>query len=971
MARMGTRARLAGFAAAALWSVMASTASAAVITFEDIVAPGHDTTGVVVNTRYQSQGVTFNDPRAFDYSKGSAPIAGFAHSGTVAVEQCAGVEFCTAPVRADFSTAQRLVRVWVGFSYPLNEPLGVRMTAYNEAGTAVGTAQATLPASTKPTPIDTPLAVELAPAAIRRIDVTTTTNGGYTAGLAVDDVEFSSAGPPPPCGASAAPAISLTQPADGLTVQGDAFPLAGTVDGKGSAISDASVIVRSGGAERGASVYPSLIGSGGGPFGPTLFSGVLQLGANDVTAYAVNCRGSGTSNTRRVYRAVPRPGPRPPACQIQPDHPAVHVLAGATNEEREADLLGTLRSDFKGQIVVPFAARIDLTGDRDIPVDPGVQIVGERDALGRRPLIYSDTFEDYTLFSIPGPDVCLEGLRLRGPSPTTAKNKPEPIAVQISQNPRAYQVANVQPVVIADMEIESWPEAAVEIKGTVPIECDDGDDTTTDDCDRPGARWGPKREAADSYTGPRMNPDDAPKVQVANNYIHHNARSGGGYGVSIHNSAYATITGNVFEYNRHSITSSGYSFSGYTARFNYMQEGGFQYPAPNGYWGPHLDVHGTENFKEHSWAGGIAGEYHLVADNTIRGEQQYNCEGIPRCRTRMALTLRGRPTEGLFFKRNVVVMTRKESIDRDPGEDPDLQDVTDAAFNIHRDGNKYDTDYSSRLETGDFDGDQRTDVFLSNGTGWFFSRAGIRPWEFLRPSPVLEQDLGFADIDGDRATDVLKRAADGTISYYRNGFSDPQPLTTPPITAPVPMSQIRFGDFDGNGRTDLFYTKDKQWNVLYAGSRQWTKTQTSNARVEQLLLGEFDDVRGTDLAAVRNGGFSYSSASTGSWTRMNGKLRPTLEGAVAADFDGNGRTDIAWDDGGTWRYSPDGNKPLKRLRRKEGSVGSLQKLLIGHFDPDPKAQVIAFGPSNRLRFGIWRGIAGENYFVRRSEQNMR
>ena len=36
--------------------------------------------------------------------------------------------------------------------------------------------------------------------------------------------------------------------------------------------------------------------------------------------------------------------------------------------------------------------------------------------------------------------------------------------------------------------------------------------------------------------------------------------------------------------------------------------------------------------------------------------------------------------------------------------------------------------------------------------------------------------------------------------------------------------------------------------------------------------------------AVRNGGFSYSSAATGSWKPMNGKLRSTLEGAVARIF---------------------------------------------------------------------------------------
>lgn len=158
MARMGTRARLAGFAVAALWSGMGSTAAAAVISD----APAHGGPGLAVNTQYQSQGVTFKNASAFDYSKGSAPMPGFPRSPNVAVEPCVGIEFCQAPVGVSFTSAQRNVKVWVGFSYPLNAPLGVRLTAYDSASAVVGTATATLPANPKPTPIRTPQAVSVA-----------------------------------------------------------------------------------------------------------------------------------------------------------------------------------------------------------------------------------------------------------------------------------------------------------------------------------------------------------------------------------------------------------------------------------------------------------------------------------------------------------------------------------------------------------------------------------------------------------------------------------------------------------------------------------------------------------------------------------------------------------------------------------------------------------------------------------------
>ena len=115
--------------------------------------------------QYNGQGATFNDLSAFDYSKPTA-IPGFAHSGTVAVEPCAGVEFCTAPARADFTTPQRTVGAWVGFSGPLVEPLGVRLTAFDAASGVVGTDDATLPANASPTPIQTHLEVDAPPARI-------------------------------------------------------------------------------------------------------------------------------------------------------------------------------------------------------------------------------------------------------------------------------------------------------------------------------------------------------------------------------------------------------------------------------------------------------------------------------------------------------------------------------------------------------------------------------------------------------------------------------------------------------------------------------------------------------------------------------------------------------------------------------------------------------------------------------------
>ena len=60
-------------------------------------------------------------------------------------------------------------------------------------------------------------------------------------------------------------------------------------------------------------------------------------------------------------------------------------------------------------------------------------------------------------------------------------------------------------------------------------------------------------------------------------------------------------------------------------------------------------------------------------------------------------------------------------------------------------------------------------MFVANGTGWFFSRAGIRPWEFLHASTKRTGELGFADIDNDRITDVLYRDGGGNVGFLKGG----------------------------------------------------------------------------------------------------------------------------------------------------------------------------------------------------------
>jgi hypothetical protein len=631
--------------------------------------------------------------------------------------------------------------------------------------------------------------------------------------------------------------------------------------------------------------------------------------------------------------------PVAPNC-YQPTSPSMRRVCSP------AELAAVLKSDYKGQVVIPRDVSWEMK-EHDLPLKSGVSVVGERGSLGSRPTLYAnDRTSEYSIFLVKDAnDVRVEGLHLRGPEAGERNANKLPFyefGVTVVQNPENQTGRNV---VVTDMELDEWPGAGVSVAGTVQID-----------------------EPSPSYTGPRMRPSDAGTVRIERSYLHNNARDGGGYGVVVGGSAYATIEGNVFNYNRHDISADFRAYKGYIARFNYVLEGGFQY-GDNGYFGQHFDVHGAGTAASRAqghYDGGPAGEYFQVAFNTIRGEQDYGgFLGFGQS-TRAAFELRGRPSIGAEFTDNFLVHDdTDEAIRLKSGEDKSLDTDRPSTFNLTNRRNQFDVDYTREIAAGDFDGDRRTDVFVANGTGWFFSRGGVRPWEMLHESTKRTKDLAFADIDNDGKTDVLYRDGAGRLGYLAGGTVDLRPLTT----LPVPISELRFGDFDGDRKTDMFYTRNQQWYVWYGKTRTWTPTNSSVTPVGEMLFGEFDNVRGTDLAAVRNGQWSISSGTTSSWQKLNNKLSNSFSSAVAADFNGNGKTDIALTSSATtWTVSYDGRGPLTTLRKGAITL-PLKSLLTGHFDGGTRDQVVGFDNPG-LNLAIWRG-ASSSPFVRLSSQPMR
>jgi hypothetical protein len=253
----------------------------------------------LISTQYGSQGATFNSPLVRDYSQ----MPGFAHSGKQAVELCFAAEFCTATLNVNFTTGEAHVKVFVGFTSQLSQASPVLLRALDQNGALVGQTTAVLGPSTGPIPVQVPLEVTSSSPNIRQITAGFAASGAFNNGLAFDDLEFDTAGPPPVCTATQPPTVTLSQPHLNTTVQINEFTLQGAVT-TAAPLDQAILTVTVPPSSKVSDLLGTIVQPTSAPFGAIRVDESLFPGSNIVTVTARNCRGTGQASTTVTYAPV-------------------------------------------------------------------------------------------------------------------------------------------------------------------------------------------------------------------------------------------------------------------------------------------------------------------------------------------------------------------------------------------------------------------------------------------------------------------------------------------------------------------------------------------------------------------------------------------------------------------------------------------------------------------------------------------
>jgi hypothetical protein len=472
------------------------------------------------------------------------------------------------------------------------------------------------------------------------------------------------------------------------------------------------------------------------------------------------------------------------------------------------------------------------------------------------------------MMEIQGDYVRITGLRLQGPTTATDTAIPSVDAVLV---PAPY---NPVGLLIDHNDISAWTNAAVEVYGQGGV-----------------MKGGP---GDPSLICPEPDASRNGRVRIERNFIHHNdENTGNGYGIVVSDGGAATISGNTFLMNRHSIAGDGDVRDQYSAWFNLILS---RAPVYFSDWGFKSAVEQT--FDMHGGIGGnagFAGSEVDIAWNSFLASSSINFElRGPPCNLVNGVTAAFSDT----FHNNVSTRNQDKAIEIIDGNGQSRY-VTTSTSSVRIDDNQFVdnvarySDPTVRLGVGNFDGDGVQDLFLATGAAWYYSAGGVTEWRYLNGGKTDRVDsLLLGDFDGDGRTDVIGKNGDDVMISW-GGVSDWQKINM--VSAPI--TDLAVGDFDGDGRADLFWADGNTWRVSSGAAGPFTPVQTSSFRVKDLRFGHFsvcdsEGVTTTDVFGIEGGKWHVSCGAKSSWTPLPVSLTNHIDGLVLADFDGNGHSDI-------------------------------------------------------------------------------
>lgn len=321
------------------------------------------------------------------------------------------------------------------------------------------------------------------------------------------------------------------------------------------------------------------------------------------------------------------------------------------------------------------------------------------------------------------------------------------------------------------------------------------------------------------------------------------------------------------------------------------------------------------------------------------------------------LKIRGKPKNQALISANIFARSSKD--DAIKLETSDNVTITDS--------NRYNDDTFGHYGVCDIDGDGIDDLVLMTGMTWWFSSAGVYPWSYLKMDSAVLKDVRLGDFDGDGRCDVLMDAGGGNWMISSGATADWKPYGN----YLAPLNLVAFGRFDPKSPdfsrgirrpTHAFWRGDNgSWFVTpLSQPGGWTLVQNSSFPFSALRFGDFTGDGVTDVLANEAGRWAISNAARGSWQKLNPTLNDPVQNSniFIANMDATDnvddvlRFDVSTNTAqyplvtytGTWKRSANGTTPW--------ATWKTYNFVFGDFYPQDFVQV---GPAF---VGQFRGSPG-------------
>ncbi len=220
------------------------------------------------------------------------------------------------------------------------------------------------------------------------------------------------------------------------------------------------------------------------------------------------------------------------------------------------------------------------------------------------------------------------------------------------------------------------------------------------------------------------------------------------------------------------------------------------------------------------------------------------------------------------------------------------------------------------------------------------ANGGTAPYLFVVTSGALPAGLTLATNGLLSGIPIEAGTFNFTVTAtYANGCPG-----THDYTLVINQSQLKYFDFDGDGKADIsvYRPSDTVWYLL--NSQAGFTASQFGISTDRIVPADYDGDGRTDIAVYRNG-IWYLLRSTAGFTAIQFGI--TEDKPMPADFDGDGKAEIAVfrPSNGTWYIL---NLVNSQFTAFQFGI-SEDKPVVGDYDGDGRADYAVFRPSN----GVW------------------